>query len=73
MSADSIVPFWNRMFGHALQVAIGRTVDALRVGEGFGEIRLRKSEELLLIKRFVLSVHRQSPKVGSQVLHKLCH
>jgi DNA-binding HxlR family transcriptional regulator len=50
--ADLIVPFWNWMFRHALQVGLRRTVDAIRIGKRFGDIRwleLRKPSALQII------------------------
>ena len=53
--ADFVVPFWNGMIRHPLQGGIRRTIDTLRIGEGFGEIRLREAEEFFLVK-FLLFV-----------------
>ena len=50
MFADLVVSFWNRMFSHTLQVGFGRTVDALRIGERFGEIGLREAKEFVFVK-----------------------
>ena len=54
MRADFVVPFWNWVFRHALQVGVRRTVDALRIGERFGEVRLRQAEELFLVESLLL-------------------
>ena len=45
-----IVSFWNGMFRHALEVGIGRTIDAAGVGKGFREIGLREGKELFLVE-----------------------
>ena len=45
-----VVPFWNGMFCHALEVGVGRTIEAVRVGERFGEIPLGEAEEFFLVK-----------------------
>ena len=50
MFAELVVPFLHRMFGHVLQVGIGRTVSTMRVGEGFGEIGLREAKEFFFVK-----------------------
>jgi hypothetical protein len=57
--ADFVVPFWNRMVSHAEEIGIGRTVDAARIGEGFGEIGLRESKEFVFVKfLWFVSWHR---------------
>ena len=62
MFADFVVPFWNWLFRHSLQVGITRTVDAVRIGERFGKIRLGKAEEVSLVEivklRSLFSWHR---------------
>ena len=50
MFADFVIPFWNWMFCHSLQVGIGGTVDAVRIGERFGEIGLREAKEFVFVK-----------------------
>jgi hypothetical protein len=62
-------------FSHALQVGIGRTTDALRIREGFREIRLGETEEFffLMIKFVLLSLpHCSCPSrnlgIGPQLL-----
>jgi hypothetical protein len=55
MFADFIVPFGNRMFRHLLQCRIGRTVNAMRVGKRFGQVRLGEAKEFVFVK-FLSSV-----------------
>jgi hypothetical protein len=55
MFTDFVVPFWNGVFSHLLQVGIWRTVDTLRVGERFGEIRPCEAKEFVFVK-FLSSV-----------------
>lgn len=50
MFTDFVIPFWNWMFSHSLQVGIGGTVDAVRIWECFGEIGLREAKEFLFVK-----------------------
>ena len=38
------------MFRHALEVGIGRTIDAAGVGKGFGEIGLGEAKEFFLVE-----------------------
>ena len=50
MFADPQIACLDGMFRHAPQVGICWTVNSLRIGEGFGEIRLGEAEKLGIVK-----------------------
>jgi hypothetical protein len=66
--ADVIIPFWNGMFCHTLEVGMERTIDAAWVGKGFGEIGLREAKEFFFVK-FLSSVSWHRLALPASVVH----
>ena len=58
MFADLVVPFWDWMLSHTLEIGIGRTVDPFGIGKIIGEMILGDGQEFFLVKVLSLLVVR---------------